>query len=156
VRGLANEVRTKFADNCLDYKLIRNVFSIEYNKSDMKQLKDIFRITGIPVLVASLCCLAPVVLVAVGISTLAFAASLTNLLDVHYRLVFILAGFISLAVSLVLYFRKRGVCTLDQVKKHRNEIINKTLLSLIGGLILYFLFFNVFLQIVGHSLKIWQ
>lgn len=122
----------------------------------MKKVKELFQITGIPVFIASLCCLAPVVLVVAGISTVAFAASLTNLLDGQYRWLFVLLGIISLATSLVLYFRKRGICTLDQALKKRNEIINKTLLSLIGGGIIYYLFFFVFIQWAGRILNIWK
>jgi hypothetical protein len=118
-------------------------------------LKDMLKLTGLPVLVASLCCLAPVVLVAAGVSTVAFGISLTNILDGQYKWAFQLAGALALAVSLVMYFRKRGVCTLDQAKKHRNEIINKTLLALIVGLVGYHLFFNIFLTWAGVQLKLW-
>src|SRR5687767_3377439 len=108
-------------------------------------MKDLFKITGLPILIASLCCLAPIVLVALGISTLAFGISLTNLLDGQYKWAFQLAGVMSLGVSLIVYFRTRGICTLDQAKKQRNEIINKTLLALIASLIGYYLFFDIFL-----------
>lgn len=117
--------------------------------------KEMFALTGIPVFIASLCCLAPVVLVALGITTVAAGASLTNVLDGQYRWAFNLVAVISLMVSIAYYFRRKGVCTLDQVKKHRNEIINKTLLVIIIGYVSYYLFFNVFLTYVGHLLKIW-
>ncbi|MCX6784299.1 MAG: hypothetical protein NT141_04550 [candidate division WWE3 bacterium] len=120
------------------------------------RLKELFKLTGIPVLIASLCCLAPIILVAAGISTLSFAISLTNLLDGTYRWVFMLAGVISLIVSLIIYFRRRGICTVSQVLRQRNEIINKTILSILVSIILYYLFFYVFLGAIGRGLKIWK
>jgi hypothetical protein len=122
----------------------------------MKPMKDFFKLTWIPVLIASLCCLAPIILVAAGISTVAFGISLTNVLDGRFRWAFQLAGVAALAVSLVIYFRKRGICTLNQLKRHRNEIINKTILVLIIGAVGYFLFFNVLLTFIGRQLKLWN
>ena len=120
-----------------------------------EKFKELIGITGLPVLIASLCCLAPVVLVALGLSTASFAASLTGVLDGQYRWAFILVGIAALVASLVFYFRKKGVCTLDHVKKRRNEIINKILLSVIVASIAYYLFFFVFITYVGRILKIW-
>ncbi len=120
------------------------------------KVKELWRLTGLPVLIASLCCLAPIVLVLFGLSTVTFAATLTNILDGKYRWIFLLVGFLALLLSLVLYFRKKGICTIDQIKKHRNEIINKVLLVLITVAISYILFFIVFLGWIGRLLHIWQ
>ncbi len=114
-----------------------------------------FALTGIPVFIASLCCLAPVVLVALGLTTVAAGASLTNVLDGQYRWAFNLVALVSLIIAMIYYFRRKGVCTLDQVKRHRNEIINKSLLIAIISYVAYYLFFNIFLTYVGHILKIW-
>lgn len=118
--------------------------------------KELFSLTGLPVFIASLCCLTPIVLVLFGLSTVAFAASLSNLLDGQYRLVFIAAGLITLTTSLIFYFRKKGICTIDQAQKHRTEIINKVLLVGITTVISYILFFIVFLGWIGRLLNIWQ
>lgn len=122
----------------------------------MNDLKDALKLSSIPVLIASLCCLAPVILVFLALSTVAFAASLSNILDGQYRWAFILLGILALVVSLVLYFRKRGICTLDQAKKHRNEIINKSILTAIVAFVFYYLFFVVFLTWAGRTLGIWE
>ena len=120
------------------------------------KLKELFDLTGAPIFIASLCCLAPIILVLFGFSSVAFAVSLTNVLDGRYRWAFILAGLVLLAASLLSYFRKKGICTLDQAKKHRNEIINKVLLALIASVIGYVIFFIVFLGYIGRLLNIWQ
>lgn len=120
------------------------------------RLKDIVKVTGVPILLASLCCLTPIVLVLFGVSTAAFATSLTYKLDGPYKWVFLSVGVISLAISSVMYFRKKGICTLDQVKKHRNEIINKVMVIVIATVIGYVLFFNIFLGYVGILLHLWS
>ncbi len=121
-----------------------------------KTLSDLFKITGLPILFASLCCLAPVVLVALGLSTVGFAAALGGTLDGKYKIVFLGGGVILLIISLVIYFRGKGICTLDQAKRHRNEIINKILIAIIATIIGYVLFFNIFLGIVGTQLGLWH
>lgn len=120
------------------------------------KLKELLNLTGLPIFIASLCCLTPIILVLFGLSTVSFAVSLTNILDGQYRWVFIIAGLIILTVSLVFYFRKGGICTLDQAVKQRNEITNKALLALIGFGIGYYLFFIVFLGYIGKLLHLWQ
>ncbi len=120
------------------------------------KIKELFNLTGLPIFIASLCCLAPIILVLFGLSTLSFAVSLTNVLDGQYNWAFILAGLTTLIISLVLYFRKKGVCTIDQAVKHRNEIINKVLLALIVSAVGYYLFFIIFLGYIGRILHLWQ
>jgi uncharacterized membrane protein YfcA len=119
------------------------------------KFKELWNLTGLPVLIASLCCLAPVVLVILGLSTVAFATSLTQVLDGQYRWMFLALGVVLLAISLVFYFRKRGVCTLDQARKHRNEILNKVLLVFIAFIVGYVVFFYGILGLVGHLLHLW-
>jgi len=86
----------------------------------MGKIKDMFKITGIPVVFASLCCLAPLVLVLLGVSTVAFGASLTDNLYGNYRWAFRGLGVLTLAASLFIYFRSKGICTIDQVKRRFN------------------------------------
>lgn len=120
------------------------------------KLRELFNLTGLPIFIASLCCLTPIILVLFGLSSLSFAISLSNLLDGQYRWAFILAGVVSVIISLIIYFRKKGICTIDQVQKHRNEIINKVLLVLIVGVIGYILFFIIFLGYIGRILELWD
>ena len=119
-------------------------------------VKDFFRIAGIPVLVASLCCLAPVILVLFGLSTAAFAASLSDVLYGQYRWLFRAAGLILLAGSLFFYLRRqKGICTLDEAKKRRNEIVNIATTVLIVGVVGYVIWLYVIVELVGVLLGIW-
>jgi hypothetical protein len=44
-----------------------------------KNIKDFFKVVSIPAFVASLCCLSPIILVLLGISTVSFASSLSDI-----------------------------------------------------------------------------
>ena len=110
-----------------------------YNLDAKADRKGIFLISGLVALIGGLCCLTPVVLVLLGLSTLAFANSLGNVLYGEYRWVFRLAALAFLALALLVYFRLRGICTLDQARRERNRIINTTLVVLIAAVGIYIL-----------------
>lgn len=119
--------------------------------------KEIFKITGLPILIASLCCLSPVILVLFGLGTVSFAASLADTLYGSYRWIFRIAGILLLAASLIWYLRrKRGICTIDEAKKRRNEIINLVLASAGVGVIGYILWLYVVVEYAGKLLNIWK
>ena len=80
--------------------------------------------------IAGLCCLTPIILVMLGLATVSVAADLGNILYGEYRWVFRGAALVFLAVGLLFYFRKKGICTLDQAKHQRNRIVNVSLLVL--------------------------
>lgn len=121
------------------------------------KLKELLKVSRLPVLVASLCCLSPLVLVMFGLSTVAFASSLGDLLYGQYRWVFRLIGLILLSISIIMYFRKqKGICTIDEAKKRRQEIINTTLIFLITGIIGYVFFLYVVVHYGGVFLGIWE
>ncbi len=118
--------------------------------------KELFKITWFPVLIASLCCFAPVILVLFGFSTVAFAASLSDILYGQYKWWFRLVGLLLLTASFAIYLRRsKGICALDQVKQRRNEIINLALLVLITGVIGYILWLYVGVEFIGLWLGIW-
>jgi hypothetical protein len=116
----------------------------------------VIRLTALPVLIASLCCLAPVILVTLGLSTVAFAASLTDTLDGKYRWLFIVFGLILLAVSIVSFLRKSNICTFDQAIRRRNEVINLVAIVFVVSTIVYIIFFYVVVGYAGKLLNIWN
>ncbi len=114
------------------------------------------KLAGVPVLVASLCCLSPVILVALGLGSVSFAASLAGVLYGQYKWVFRVTGLVLLVISLVWYFRRRkGICTVAQVKRQRNEIINTVALALILAVAGYILYLYVVVHYLGVWLNIW-
>lgn len=114
------------------------------------------KVTGIPVVFASLCCLAPLVLVLLGISTVAFGASMSDILYGSYRWGFRALGLLALAGSLVIYFRSRGVCTIDQAKRRKKFVINTILISLLVFVVGYIIFLYVIIEFVGIQVGIWD
>lgn len=119
-------------------------------------LRDALKITSLPVIFASLCCLSPVILVLLGLSTVSFASSLADTLYGEYKWYFRGVGLVLLAIALVYYVRRtKGICTLDQVKKRRNEIINIVAISFIVAILGYIFFLYVVVHYVGVFLNLW-
>jgi hypothetical protein len=122
----------------------------------MQNSKDVLKITSIPVVLASLCCLSPVILVLLGLSTVSFAGSLADTLYGDYKWVFRGAGLIALSGAIVWYLRRqKGICTIDEAKKRRNEIINIVALSVIAGVVGYLFFLYIVVHYIGVFLDLW-
>ena len=121
------------------------------------KLKNLFKVTGLPVVAASLCCLTPIVLVFFGLATVSFAGSLSDLLYGQYKWIFRALGLILLAISIIIYFRRqKGICAIDEAKKRHREIINTTLLFLIVGVLGYIFFLYVVVHYAGVFFDIWD
>ena len=127
----------------------------EETKPKKKTWKDILKITGIPVLFASLCCLSPIILVLIGLSTVTFATTLTDVLYGQYKWAFRALGLLFLAIALIIHFRKQKICTLDDVKKHRRKVINTILIVFIVAVAVYVLWLYVIVHYIGAFLNIW-
>jgi len=122
----------------------------------MNKLKEIFSFTWAPVVLASMCCLTPVIFVLLGVSTVSFAGSLADTLYGGHKWVFRSIGLLALLASLVVYLRRtKGICTIDEAKKRRNEILNYILITLIVGVLGYMFFLYVVVEYIGIALKIW-
>lgn len=121
------------------------------------KLSEILKLSSVPVVIASLCCLSPIILVLLGISTVSFASSLTDTLYGDYKWVFRFVGLMTLLFSLAYYLRrKKGICTIDDVKRRRNEIINYIALTIVIGVLGYLFFLYVVVHYIGVWLSLWQ
>ncbi|MCD5384505.1 MAG: hypothetical protein LRZ97_01145 [Candidatus Pacebacteria bacterium] len=106
---------------------------------------------------ASLCCLSPVIVVMLGIGTVGFASSLADTLYGDYKWVFRTIGLLVLLISLIMYLRRsKGICTFNQAKKKRNEIINIVVTSLTVAVAGYFFFLYVIVHYTVVFLNLWQ
>lgn len=119
-------------------------------------IKNIFKITSWPVLLASLCCLSPVILVLLGVGSVSFASSLADTLYGEYKWAFRGVGLLALLGSLYFYLtRTVGICTIDEAKRRRNEIINYLAISLTVGVLGYLFFLYVVVHYAGVWLALW-
>mgnify|MGYP000249330268 CR=1 FL=1 len=121
------------------------------------KIKELLKISSLPVFFASLCCLSPFILVMLGLSTVTFAASLSDILYGEYRWIFRLIGLILLTASITFYLRRqKGICTIDDLKRRRNEVINIIALSVITGIFGYIFFLYVVVHYAGVFFGIWN
>ena len=119
------------------------------------KLREILRIVWLPVVGASLCCLSPIIILLLGLGTATFASSLADTLYGDYKWFFRAGGLFLLAIVLAMHFRKKGVCTLDQAKKRRNEVLNTVLITLFAGILGYIFFLYVVVHYSGVWLDLW-
>jgi len=100
--------------------------------------------------VASLCCLPSVVLVLFGLASVSTAAALSDKLYWGPTRYVLYAASLALVVAgLVIYFRRRGICTLDAARRERNRIVNTSLLVLVGGVLTYLIWNYIILDLIG-------
>jgi bacteriorhodopsin len=122
----------------------------------IEKIKEALKISSVPAIIASLCCLSPVILVLTGLATTTFAASLSDLFYGTYKWVFRGVGFVALVIAYIFYIRRQGVCTFDEAIKRRNELINKFMLVLIVAILFYVIFLYGFVEYLGIKLGIWE
>lgn len=121
-----------------------------------QKIKDVLKISSIPVILASMCCLSPVILVLVGVSTVSFASSLADILYGDYKWYFRGVGILTLLGALYFYItRTKGICTIDEAVKRRNEIINYLAMAIIAGVVGYVFFLYVVVHYLGVWLDLW-
>ena len=120
-------------------------------------------------IIGSLCCLPSVILVMFGLASVSSAAALSDTLywgtGGYWWFRPTMLGLASLFVifGLVIYFRNKGICTLDDVKRQRRKIINTSLLVLVIAYLSYLLLNYVILTEIGillglewESSRIWN
>ncbi len=124
-------------ENKLDASLEKPKYNITNAEPAKVNFKDLLKVSSIPVFIASLCCLSPIILLSLGLVTLSAASELTNVFYGTYKWAFRAVGLIALITAFVFYMRRVGVCTFDDVKKRRNEILNKLALTIIIAVLGY-------------------
>lgn len=101
-------------------------------------------------LLASMCCFPSVVLVMFGLASVSTAAALSDTLYWGpFRYWLYLATAIFLTYGLVRYFRADGICTLDDVKRERQKVINTSLLVVTTTIVVYLIWNYLILEILG-------
>ncbi|MBT7902797.1 hypothetical protein HN587_02965 [Candidatus Woesearchaeota archaeon] len=131
----------------------KNKKLIDISQEDKQFLKKLIPTTAF---IAGLCCFTPVVLVLFGLSSVAFAASLSDTLYGTYKWVFRSVALALLLSGLAWYFyKKENVCSLDSLKRKKRRIINVVIIALITGIITYILWLYLVVELIGIGLNIW-
>ena len=132
-------------------------------EESVNERKSLIRIISGSAIIASMCCLPSVILVLFGLASVSSAAALSNSLYwgedgyAWFRLTMLILAAIFVLIGLVIHFRSRGICTLDQAKRARRKIINTSLLVIIISYISYLLLNYVILTEIGILLDLpWE
>ena len=132
-------------------------------EESVNERKSLIRIISGSAIIASMCCLPSVILVLFGLASVSSAAALSNSLywgeDGYgwFRPTMLILAAIFVLIGLVIHFRSRGICTLDQAKRARRKIINTSLLVIIISYISYILLNYVILTEIGILLDLpWE
>ena len=133
--------------------MLFHTFMVQITKAEKSFLKKFIPLAAF---IGGLCCFTPLILVMLGLSSLSFAASLSNTLYDEFRWVFRGMAFLFLLAALGYYlYREEDVCTLDDVKRKRRKIINLVLLSVSLAIIAYIVWLYVIVGIIGIVAGIW-
>src|SRR3989338_444414 len=98
---------------------------------------------AIGALIASLCCITPLVIVLFGLGSISFALSFTK-----YKLFFIVLGSLFVALSIFLNIKKPGTtCSIDPEKIRTKKYF--IIITLIVMVILYLIIQNYILPVLG-------
>ena len=132
-------------------------------EESVNERKSLIRIISGSAIIASMCCLPSVILVLFGLASVSSAAALSNSLywgeDGYgwFRPTMLILAAIFVLIGLVIHFRSRGICTLDQAKRARRKIINTSLLVIVISYISYLLLNYVILTEIGILLDLpWE
>tara|TARA_B100000214_G_C23728738_1_gene517784 strand:- start:135 stop:539 length:405 start_codon:yes stop_codon:yes gene_type:complete len=123
------------------------------------ETRPLFSLVGLSALTASMCCLPSVIWVLfAGSSAIVAADSLSN--NLYYSWVrFALYGISGLMVTvgLIVYFRNRGICSIEDAKKNSTKIVNVSLAVFTASIIVYLIWNFVILEIVGIAVGLpWE
>ena len=131
--------------------------------ADEKDKKSLIKLISGSAIIASMCCLPSVVLVLFGLASVSSAAALSDTLYwgdggyAWFRPLMLLLALSFVIVGLVIHFRGKGICTLDQAKRARRKIVNTSLLVLIVSYLSYLLLNYVILTEIGILLDLpWE
>ena len=126
--------------------------------AESEQPASLLGLVGGASVISSLCCLPPVIMVLFGLSSISAAAAFGDSLYFGpARWIFYGASFLFLGLGLAFYFRRQGICNLDDARRQQTRILNTGLLVLAASVAGYLFLTYVILEIVGIQLGLpWE
>ncbi len=126
-------------------------------------IKSLVKLVSTSTIIASMCCLPSVVLVLFGLASVSSAAALSDTLYwgedgyAWFRPTMLAVASFSIVIGLTVYFRNRGICTFDDVKRQRRKVLNTSILVVTVAFVSYLLFNYVILTEIGILLGLeWE
>ena len=109
-------------------------------------------------ILATMCCLPSVVLVMFGLASVSTAAALSDTLYWGpFRWWLFAATALFLGYGLYRHFKSDGICTIDDVKRERQKVVNTTLLAFTIAIVGYLIFNYLILELVGIAVGLpWE
>jgi len=126
-------------------------------------IKALWKWIGGSAFLASMCCFPSIVLVMFGLASVSSAAALSN--DLYwgtngmgwFRPLLTTVSLAFVITGLVLYFRRQGVCSMDEVKRQRTRILNTSLVVITLSIVTYLVFNFVILTELGIAVNLpWE
>ena len=126
-------------------------------------IKALWKWIGGSAFLASMCCFPSIVLVMFGLASVSSAAALSN--DLYwgtngmgwFRPLLTTVSLALVITGLVLYFRRQGVCSMDEVKRQRTRILNTSLVVITLSIVTYLVFNFVILTELGIAVNLpWE
>lgn len=125
--------------------------------NDTPMLKKALKWSLMGALIASLCCLSPLILFLIGLATASLAGSLANTFYYQYKWYFRLAGLVFLiGAFLVWYYQRTKTCSLDEKRRLRRKLLNLFLLSLVVFILVYVVWLYGVVEFLGIKLGLWH
>lgn len=98
----------------------------EFLMKQEQQKKSLFQDIGLGAVAASIgwgCCISPLVLLFLGLTTVSGALALDSLLYGQYHWVFLLAAAVSLVIAVYFNLRRKKACSISGVKRQKTMIL---------------------------------
>ena len=111
----------------------------------------ILGISFISAIIAGFCCIAPVVLVLLSLSTVSFAAALNHAIETKYDSIFMFAGLLLLTLGIYAYRATKGKLHQSRIRPY----INYFIVGLILFVVAYLLLHDFAANVVGGKLGLW-
>lgn len=122
------------------------------DKIEKRDYAPVISISFISAIIAGFCCIAPVVLVLLGLSTASFAYALNNTLETVYDMAFMIGGLAFLFLALSIYVNTKGKLRPNETRTY----INYFILGLIFFVAAYLLLHDFAARVIGTNLGIWS
>lgn len=88
--------------------------------------------------ISLLCCVSPIVLVLLGLSSVSGAIALGYSLYNNYKLYFVGASLIFLLAALYIHFKRKKICNLQGIKNNKNIIIAAVFTMILTYIFLFY------------------